>query len=88
MPPFENESKFSEPKSSFLANSRKTILTQKNITLWTPEEVAQVLDVTVGTLQVWRTTKRYPLPYVKIGRNVRYRPEDVQAFIESRTIAV
>lgn len=37
-----------------------------------------------GTLAVWRTTKRYPLSYIKVGRRVRYRREDIDAFILSR----
>jgi hypothetical protein len=49
--------------------------------------VAKILDVTPGTLQVWRTSKRYPLPYVKIGRNVRYPKSGVVQFIASRTVA-
>lgn len=62
-------------------------LTPKTVdALLTPDEAAAALDVTSGTLQVWRTTKRYPLKYVKIGKNVRYRLTDVQAFIESRTV--
>lgn len=52
--------------------------------LLTKEDVSDILGVTVGTLAVWRTTKRYNLPYVKSGRLVRYREEDVQAFITSR----
>lgn len=51
-----------------------------------PEEAAPLVGVTVGTLQVWRSTNRYPLKYVKAGRLVRYRLEDIQAFIESRTV--
>jgi len=51
------------------------------------EEVAAgILGVTCGTLQVWRCTKRYPLPYVKVGRLVRYRTSDLQAFLQSRTM--
>lgn len=53
--------------------------------LMTPEEVAEYLGLEVETLNVWRCTKRYNLPYTKIGRLVRYRPEDVEAFIASRT---
>ena len=56
-------------------------MTQK---LLTKEDVSQILGVSVGTLAVWRATKRYNLPYVKSGRLVRYREEDVQAFIDSR----
>ena len=55
--------------------------------LWTPDETAQFLGVTVGTLQVWRTTRRYPLPYLKIGRKVMYDPNEVELFTQSRTIA-
>ncbi|MBM9616647.1 helix-turn-helix domain-containing protein [Desulfobulbus rhabdoformis] len=54
--------------------------------LLTPEEAAPLVGVTVGTLQVWRSTNRYPLKYVKAGRLVRYRLEDIQSFIESRTV--
>lgn len=31
-------------------------------------------------MSTWRCTKRYPLPYVKVGRLVRYRETDVDAF--------
>jgi len=49
-------------------------------------EAAQRLGTTPKTLQIWRSTKRYPLPYVKVGRLVRYRLADVDAFIESRLV--
>lgn len=49
-----------------------------------PETTADVLGVTAGTLQVWRSTGRYNLPFVKVGGRVMYRQEDVQAFIERR----
>jgi excisionase family DNA binding protein len=52
--------------------------------LMTPEEVAEYLGVSKETLNVWRCTKRYNLPYVKTGRLVRYRPEDVTSFVTSR----
>ncbi|OUS04097.1 hypothetical protein A9Q96_14115 [Rhodobacterales bacterium 52_120_T64] len=52
--------------------------------LMTPEEVAKYLKLEVETLNVWRCTKRYNLPYTKIGRLVRYRAEDVEAFVTSR----
>jgi Helix-turn-helix domain len=49
------------------------------------EEVAKLLRTTYGVLACWRSLKRYPLRYVRIGRKIFYRREDVQAFIESRT---
>ncbi|MGY0218373.1 helix-turn-helix domain-containing protein [Endozoicomonadaceae bacterium StTr2] len=53
--------------------------------LLTPKQTAKVLLVTEGTLSVWRSTGRYQLPFVKVGRWVRYRWSDVLAFIERRT---
>lgn len=53
--------------------------------LLTPEEVAEILSVTTHTLAVWRCEGRYSLPYIKTGRLVRYRADDVMAFIEART---
>ena len=54
--------------------------------LLTPEQAAGFLGVTAGTLNVWRTTRRYPLPYVKCGRKVMYRAEDLERFAASRTV--
>ena len=54
--------------------------------LLTPTEVADLLGVTVETLNMWRTAKRYPLQYVKSGSLVRYRPIDVEEFINSRLL--
>lgn len=54
--------------------------------LITEEAAAVVLGVKPGTLQVWRCTKRYPLTYVKVGRLVRYRRADLQAFLQARTM--
>lgn len=54
--------------------------------LLTPSETKAMLGLkSEGTLQVWRSTRRYPLPWVKVGRHVRYRLSDVEKFIESRT---
>lgn len=46
---------------------------------------AAVLDVTPGTLSVWRSTGRYALPFLKVGRKVRYRRSDLLAWLERRT---
>ncbi len=50
----------------------------------TPKEVSKSINVTEGTLQVWRSTGRYDLPYIKVGGKVMYRISDVNKFIESR----
>jgi excisionase family DNA binding protein len=49
--------------------------------LLTPAETAARLRVSVGTLAQWRHHKRYPLPFVKIGRAVRYLESAVKNFI-------
>jgi len=46
---------------------------------------AAVLDVTPGTLSVWRSTGRYALPFLKVGRKVRYRQSDLLAWLQKRT---
>lgn len=52
--------------------------------LFTPEQVATALGVSHRTLAAWRSTRRNPLPYVKVGRLVRYRRQDVAAWLESQ----
>lgn len=44
-------------------------------------EAAEYLRVTPHTLAVWRSEKRYNLPFARVGRFVRYRREDLQRFI-------
>ncbi len=53
--------------------------------LLSESEAAPILDVEPGTLSVWRSTGRYGLPFIKIGRKVRYRRSDLIAWMESRT---
>lgn len=48
-------------------------------------EAAPIIGVKPATLSVWRTTGRYNLPYIKVGRLVRYRRSDLAAWLESRT---
>lgn len=52
----------------------------------TRKEAAEYLGITTRTLAVWACVKRYNLPYVKIGRLVKYRRSDLDIFIEKRTI--
>ncbi len=53
--------------------------------LLTQEQAAEILGVTPGTLSVWRCTKRYNIPYIKVGRLVRYRKSALDAFLDLRT---
>ncbi|KFF30865.1 helix-turn-helix domain-containing protein [Bifidobacterium bombi] len=53
--------------------------------LLTPAEVTEILVIPVSTLNAWRAQK-IELPYVHIGRQVRYRPEDVTNLIRRNTV--
>lgn len=56
--------------------------------LLTSEETAAILRLkNHRTLAVWRSTKRYPLPYLKFGRTVRYRYGDVKVFLKNQICA-
>ncbi|MFW0778199.1 MAG: helix-turn-helix domain-containing protein [Rickettsiales bacterium] len=53
--------------------------------LLTRKQAAEFLGVKEHTLAVWACNKRYTLPYVKVGRLVKYRYSDLLAFVEART---
>jgi len=54
--------------------------------LLTPEETANLLSVAEQTLAVWRCTKRVDLPYIKLGKSVRYRKSDIECFLAENTV--
>ena len=54
--------------------------------LLSPKQVEVEYGIPVGTQAVWRCTKRYAIPYLKLGRLVRYNRAAIEAWLESRTI--
>ncbi len=54
-------------------------------TLLTARQAADILQIRAQTLACWRMTGKY-LPFIRVGRSVRYRRGDVEAFIASRTV--
>jgi len=52
--------------------------------LLTPETVAHCLDLQPKTLEAWRRAGQ-ELPFVKLGRRVKYRLSDVLGFIDRNT---
>lgn len=54
--------------------------------LFTRNKAAEYLGVKPHTLAVWACTKRHALPYIKVGRLVKYRKTDLDAFLQSRTV--
>ena len=55
--------------------------------LLTPEEVAEITGLSLDTLAQWRSRKR-GIPYLKIGRAVRYDPAEVRAYLERCRVSV
>jgi excisionase family DNA binding protein len=47
---------------------------------------ALALKVKPQTLSVWRMTGRYGLPFVRVGRSIRYRKSDIDAWLASRVV--
>ncbi len=59
----------------------------ENKKLLTPLEVAELTGLSTDTLAQWRS-QRWGIPYLKIGRAVRYDPTDVQAYLEGCRVSV
>ena len=47
-----------------------------------PKNAAEMLKVRETTLTTWRSKKRYPLRFLKIGKLIRYCKSDVDAFLD------
>jgi hypothetical protein len=57
-------------------------------TLLDEKQVASLLGLSIQTLRNDRSNPSLRrIPYVKLGKSVRYRPEDVAAYIERNRIA-
>lgn len=54
-------------------------------TILNEEQSAKVLGCSVALLRKWRLFREGP-SYVKIGRLVRYRQEDLDAFLDSHRV--
>lgn len=50
--------------------------------LMTPRDAAVYIGVKINTLAVWRMTNKYDLPFVKLGRVIRYRKTDLDEWID------
>lgn len=53
--------------------------------LLTRKQAADYIGVKPHTLAAWACNRRYDLVYVKIGRLVKYRKADLDAFIQKNT---
>jgi excisionase family DNA binding protein len=54
--------------------------------LLTPDALAEILGVSTSTLAKWRLSGCPTIPFIKLGRSVRYPQDAVQQFIQSREL--
>lgn len=54
--------------------------------LLTRKEAADFLGVREITLAQWKSTNRYSLPVVKVGKLAKYRYGDLVEFVNRRTV--
>jgi excisionase family DNA binding protein len=62
------------PESSDAKPTGKSLLLSRS-------EAAMYLGISKQTLAIWNCTGRYHVPFVKIGRLVKYRKSDLDTFI-------
>lgn len=52
----------------------------------TPKLAAAYLCIVARNFEVWRSTRRHRIPYVKVGRLVRYSICDLDAWLAARRV--
>ena len=73
-----------KPKKQEQKKRRDEIMEKRWIT---NDEAAELLGITPGTLENWRVQQREDQPKChKIGRNIKYKPSDVEAWIEEHAV--
>lgn len=63
-----------------------TVQLRPDAVLLSRQAAADYLGVTPQTLAIWACTGRYGLPYIKIGRLVKYDKADLDRFIQTRRV--
>ena len=61
-------------------------LKERTNRLLTAEQAAEILSVEPQTLACWRMTAKN-LSFIKVGRSVRYRASEIEAFLERQTVS-
>lgn len=70
------------------STSGLSALLQPQTNLFGNDAAAAYIGVTPRTLEVWRCTKRHAIPYIKVGRLVKYRRADLDAWLKAQTVGV
>lgn len=61
-------------------------LLQTQTSLLGNDAAADYIGVTPRTLEVWRSTKRHQISYIKVGRLVKYRQAVLDAWLTEQTV--
>ncbi|MGZ8174926.1 MULTISPECIES: helix-turn-helix domain-containing protein [Methylobacter] len=69
-----------------MAATTPTLNHTHNADLLNNDQSAAYIGVTPRTLEVWRCTKRHQIPYIKVGRLVKYRKSALDAFLDQQTV--
>lgn len=63
-----------------------SIVSSSDDPLYPEPQAAEYLSLKPQTLAVWRSTGRYNLPYIRVGRLIRYRKSDLDRWLRDRTV--
>ena len=53
--------------------------------LFSPQELSEVLNISTETVYAWTSQKR--IPYIKMGRLVRFNMDEVNKWLERQRVA-
>ena len=67
-------------------NQQRSMKTTSTKVLMTQAEAASYLGTSVGTLNTWRHYGKDKIPFVRWGNRIRYRKEDLDAWIQSHVV--
>jgi len=73
--------------SSHKVNAKAMPFNVNDNQLLSRREAAAYLGIAENTLAIWKCENRYDLAFIKLGRLVKYRKADLDAFIEKRRFA-
>jgi predicted DNA-binding transcriptional regulator AlpA len=83
--PVPGDSHWDSTYNSFGNQERNEMATVDSVleTLLNEHDVARITGLSVASVRRWRLLRQGP-KYIKIGAAVRYKPEDVTAWLETR----
>ncbi len=64
------------------------VMIEQDTTLLTNKEAAELLKISVKTLNNWRSARNGKIPFVKIGRGIRYKKSDLISYIDRQTVSM